>query len=764
MHQLLMKTAKKNALLTAILATFTASAQNSNELQSLDQINLAYSGDETRLGVGITENGNFIGDFLKSFNTTYRSNWMGQAWYSDGAGGIELDYHWISAQSEQALIDNAQDYKVNKFFFALDQNTFDDRKFSIGGGRESEDLFWNAYGSKATTGRRLINDLSVFTDDIIVGTSGNHITNQARTIEDITRIYEQPYDWGLGGRLGKYFDSNLVRLTGGLDYETGDFNSNQFTASIDVEKYFANTGHSIALHVESLSKDGDFVTDKSDTRAFLMYRYDFGKTFQPTERYEEVKVVDEVALAQLKEQRRTVVQNKIDLSSMAFFNLDSAVLREDTKAMLIDVTNQIKSLKLGSKINIVGHTCWLGTDQYNQKLSEKRAKAAQDFFASQGISISEIQSSGKGESEPAFDNNGPDIAKNRRVAISFLSIEEDFKQGVVAADEVPVKWVKQPIKIAPSWLARALRNPAKHKRTVDVYKFEEKESITTLGAVVVLNTAPVANSDALTVLRNSDATLIDVLTNDSDPENDDLSITNVSQPSNGTVVNNGTSITYTPNTGFIGEDIIQYTVDDGHGDQAQAQVTITVENNAPVATDDSVIATGTEPLTINVINNDSDSDGSVLSIVSVTQGQNGSVIINSGGTVTYQANLGFMGTDTFTYTIEDEEGAQSTAVVTVAVQEPANSAPTAVDDLYFVPLNGSFDLNPLENDSDIDGDVISVVSVDTTNLRGTLSVNEDGTMHYQAPLLFRGEDPFTYTITDSHGNTSTARVIMCVED
>ncbi len=759
-----MKTAKKNTLLTAILATFAASAQNTNELQSLDQINLAYSGDETRLGIGITENGDFIGDFLKSFNTTYRSNWMAQGWYSDGAGGLELDYHWIAADSEQVLIDKAQDYKVNKLFLALDQNTFDDRKLTIGGGRESEDLFWNINASKATTGRRLVSDVSVFTNDIIVGTLGTHVTNQTRTIEDITRIYEQPYDWGLGGRLGKYFDQNLVRLTGGLDYETGDFNSNQFTASIDVEKYFANTGHSIALHVESLSKDGDFITDKSDTRAFLMYRYDFGKTFQPTERYEEVKVVDEVALARLKEERRTVIQNKIDLSSMAFFNLDSAVLREDTKAALSDVVKQIKSLKLGSKINIVGHTCWLGTEQYNQKLSEKRAKAAQDFFVEHGIDIGDIQSSGKGESEPAFDNNGPDIAKNRRVAISFLSLEEDFKQGEVAADEVPVKWVKQPIKTAPSWLARALRNPAKHKRTVDVYQFEEKESITTLGSVVVLNTAPTANNDTLTVLRNSSATLIDVLTNDSDPENDDLSITDVTQPNNGTVVNNGTSLTYTPNTGFIGEETIQYTIDDGHGDQAQAQVIITVENNAPEATDDSVIATGTDPLIINVTSNDSDSDGSVLTLVSVTQGQNGSVNINSDGTVTYQAQLGFKGNDSFTYIIEDEDGAQSMATVFVTVEEPANSAPIAVDDLYMVSLNGSFDFNPIENDSDIDGDTLTILSVDTSLLNGTLTFDESGTMHYQAPFMFAGNDSFTYTITDGNGNTATATVIMCVAD
>jgi OOP family OmpA-OmpF porin len=70
---------------------------------------------------------------------------------------------------------------------------------------------------------------------------------------------------------------------------------------------------------------------------------------------------------------------------MAFFNLDSSKLRDDTMSVLSDVVKQIKAQKLGSKINIIGHTCSIGTDDYNQTLSEARAKAAHDFFVAQGI-------------------------------------------------------------------------------------------------------------------------------------------------------------------------------------------------------------------------------------------------------------------------------------------------------------------------------------------------------------------------------------------
>jgi VCBS repeat-containing protein len=284
-----------------------------------------------------------------------------------------------------------------------------------------------------------------------------------------------------------------------------------------------------------------------------------------------------------------------------------------------------------------------------------------------------------------------------------------------------------------------------------------------LGDLVVLNQAPAANDDNLTVLRNSSAVLIDVLNNDSDGEGDTLTIVDVMQPINGTVINNGSSITYTPNVGFIGSDTFEYVIDDGQGDQAMAQVTITVENIAPTANNDAVLATGSQPLIIDVLNNDSDADGSIITVESVTQGQNGSVIINADGTVTYQANMGFVGTDSFVYTIIDADGASSSAIVAVTV-ESDNQAPVAVNDLYLVAMNGSLDFNPLTNDSDPDGDAISLVSVDTTGLNGTLIVNQDGSLSYQAPFLYSGNDTFTYTITDGNGGTSTATVIMCVAD
>ena len=97
-------------------------------------------------------------------------------------------------------------------------------------------------------------------------------------------------------------------------------------------------------------------------------------------------------------------------------------------------------------------------------------------------------------------------------------------------------------------------------------------------------------------------------------------------------------------------------------------------NYPPTAVDDSATTQQGTPVTIDVLNNDSDSDGHTLTVDSVTQGTHGSVT-NNGNDVTYTPNSGFTGTDTFTYTISDGNGGTDTATVTVTVIEtPATPA------------------------------------------------------------------------------------------
>jgi len=105
------------------------------------------------------------------------------------------------------------------------------------------------------------------------------------------------------------------------------------------------------------------------------------------------------------------------------------------------------------------------------------------------------------------------------------------------------------------------------------------------GSCVAPNSPPNAVDDAASFEVNSGLHTIAVLTNDTDPDLDALTITSVTQGAHGVVANNGSSVSYTPNANFIGADTFTYTVDDGHSHTDTATVTVTVsDTTAPTLT------------------------------------------------------------------------------------------------------------------------------------------------------------------------------------
>jgi uncharacterized repeat protein (TIGR01451 family) len=107
-------------------------------------------------------------------------------------------------------------------------------------------------------------------------------------------------------------------------------------------------------------------------------------------------------------------------------------------------------------------------------------------------------------------------------------------------------------------------------------------------------------------------------------------------------------------------------------------ITVSQGNDPPVAVDDSDTTPENTPVTIDVLNNDSDPDGDALTVDSVTQGAHGSVI-NNGDDVTYAPDSGFSGTDSFTYTASDNNGGTDTATVTVTVTKTLTRLNVQID-------------------------------------------------------------------------------------
>ena len=247
-----------------------------------------------------------------------------------------------------------------------------------------------------------------------------------------------------------------------------------------------------------------------------------------------------------------------------------------------------------------------------------------------------------------------------------------------------------------------------------------------------------------------------VLTNDSD-DNPTDSLT-VADPATGdaatgvvtiittgggtVVINPDGTYEYTPATGFTGEDTFDYTVIDTFGKTDTATVSIevrnlngpvdpadpsTIDNAPPIATDDVFTSLVDVPVTSSVISNDTDPDGDVIAIADSTGAEatvaqtilttaGGTVTLNTDGTFTYVPPTGFIGEDTFDYTIVDPSGATDTAVVTLNVAadpDPAeNDDPEAGNDLASAIAGQPATVNLLDNDTDPNGDPLAITDVD----------------------------------------------------
>jgi cyclophilin family peptidyl-prolyl cis-trans isomerase len=304
--------------------------------------------------------------------------------------------------------------------------------------------------------------------------------------------------------------------------------------------------------------------------------------------------------------------------------------------------------------------------------------------------------------------------------------------------------------------------------------------------VAPVNDPPKANDDLdFSVGLNSEDNFLDVLANDqfAPDQGEVLRIVGVGSTSHGgtvVIAPNGTHLLYTPASGFSGEETFTYTIrdrvtTDPTGLESTATVRINVESvPRPTAVNDT--ATVDEDSTDNLIlvrANDSPAEpGATLTVVAVTQSKfGGTVTIAAGGThVLYTPAEDFFGEDTFTYTIEEQEGGRATASVTVSVLN-VNDPPTANDDSRQVSKGSTTrTLNVLENDSispDVD-EVLTIVAVTQGSEGGSVQIAADGKSVLYTPssdpaLPDNYTETFTYTVDDGSGadnSTDTATVTI----
>ena len=304
----------------------------------------------------------------------------------------------------------------------------------------------------------------------------------------------------------------------------------------------------------------------------------------------------------------------------------------------------------------------------------------------------------------------------------------------------------------------------------DAFTYRISDGLDTATAAVKItvvdNRAPVATDDPFVIRegRTLTVTSATLLANDSDPEGDAISVSGFSGASHGTVSFNGTEFTYTPLTGFSGEDAFNYVVSDGL-DTATAAVKITVvDNRAPVAGDDAASTGVGVPVvftTATLLANDSDPDGDPITVTGFSGASNGTVSFD-GTQFIYTPVAGFAGQDAFTYRIGDGLDTDS-AVVRIDVID-GNRAPVARDDAFVLDEDTSLSIDIAEllrNDSDPDGDPLGFVLLTGTG-HGTLADLGNGVLRYTPDANFHGEDRFTYRVNDGRLDSPIATVTLGV--
>lgn len=296
--------------------------------------------------------------------------------------------------------------------------------------------------------------------------------------------------------------------------------------------------------------------------------------------------------------------------------------------------------------------------------------------------------------------------------------------------------------------------------TVSDGSLTDDETITI--SVNEVNNAPVAQDDQFTTDEDSAITISDInlLTNDNDPDNtlNELSVTGVSNPINGTVLISGNDVIFTPTLNYVGPASFEYTVSDGYlTDIATVNITVNAVNDQPVA-ENGVATTDEDTLvTINLSASDIDNDNLTYSVVSgVSHGVLNNLTNNH---IDYTPSTNYFGTDSFTFKANDESIDSNIATVTITV--------TAVNDS---PI-----LNPIGNKSadelstlyfvvtatDPDNTLIYSLSNEPTGA----TINSNTGEFSFTPTEAQGPNSYTLTVSVTDGtNTNLEQIIITVNE
>ncbi|MCI9707521.1 tandem-95 repeat protein, partial [Vibrio parahaemolyticus] len=216
--------------------------------------------------------------------------------------------------------------------------------------------------------------------------------------------------------------------------------------------------------------------------------------------------------------------------------------------------------------------------------------------------------------------------------------------------------------------------------------------------------------------------------------------------------------TITPTADWNGSETLTFTATDPSGESVSQTVDFTVTPVADIVADKATVVEDT-PTIIKVLGNDTfEGKDKVVSLDAENGPKNGTVIVNNDGTVTYTPDDNYVGKDTFTYVVTSGGVSESTTVEVNVT--PVNDAPVAKNDISTTQEDTAVTIDVLSNDTDVDGDTLSIQSASVPSDQGTVEI-VDGKLVFTPAENFNGDAEITYTVTDGQ-LTDEAKVTVTV--
>lgn len=247
-----------------------------------------------------------------------------------------------------------------------------------------------------------------------------------------------------------------------------------------------------------------------------------------------------------------------------------------------------------------------------------------------------------------------------------------------------------------------------------------------------------------------------------DPNGDSLAFSVATPATHGTVaITNAGAVTYSPAANYHGADAFIAAVSDGRGGTTSTTFNVTVNpvNDPPVITGTSLAFTedtqGTQSFTIT------DPEGDSFEVEALSNPAHGTLLsVGTQGEVSYQPDPDFHGQDSITVRAVDSNDAAS-AVTTITLNvAPTNDAPVGVDDNRVVAGGAASTIDVLANDTDIDGDALTI-SIHTPPALGTASV-VNNQISFTPAVGYAGPASLVYRVSDAAGATADANLRLIV--